>query len=118
MGTAVKVPFLDLNSLHAEIEEDLVAVFRRALKTSGFVGGPEVEQFEKEFAQFCGVGHCVGVNSGTDALRFVLIATGVGHGDAVVTVPNTFIATAEAISQAGAVPRFVDIDPKIGRAHV
>jgi|SRR5690348_11520565 len=111
MGTAVKVPFLDLNSLHAEIEEDLVAVFRRALKTSGFVGGPEVEQFEKEFAHFCGVGHCVGVNSGTDALRFVLIATGVGHGDAVVTVPNTFIATAEAISQAGAVPRFVDIDP-------
>lgn len=112
MGTAIKIPFLDLNGLHAEIEEDLIAVFRRALKTSGFVGGSEVEQFEKEFAQFCGVGHCIGVNSGTDALRFALIAAEVGHGDAVVTVPNTFIATSEAISQAGAVPRFVDVDPK------
>jgi dTDP-4-amino-4,6-dideoxygalactose transaminase len=112
MGTANKVPFLDLNSLHAEIEEELVAVFRRALKTSGFVGGPEVEQFESEFAQFCGVDHSVGVNSGTDALRFALIAAGVGHGDAVVTAPNTFIATAEAISQAGALPRFVDVDSK------
>ncbi|HEX5412888.1 MAG TPA: DegT/DnrJ/EryC1/StrS family aminotransferase [Terriglobia bacterium] len=112
MGTANKVPFLDLNSLHAEVEEELVAVFRRALKTSGFVGGPEVEQFESEFAQFCGVDHSVGVNSGTDALRFALIAAGVGHGDAVVTVPNTFIATAEAISQSGALPRFVDVDSK------
>lgn len=112
MGTANKVPFLDLNGLHAELEEELVAVFRRALRASAFVGGPEVEQFENEFAQFCGAGHCVGVNSGTDALRFALIAKGVGHGDAVVTVPNTFIATAEAISQAGAVPRFVDVDPQ------
>jgi len=112
MGTTYKVPFLDLTGLHAEIEEDLVAVFRRALKTAGFVGGPEVEQFEKEFAEFCDVDHCVGVNSGTDALRFALIAAGVGCGDAVVTVPSTFIATTEAISQAGAVPRFVDVDPR------
>jgi dTDP-4-amino-4,6-dideoxygalactose transaminase len=112
MGTAYKVPFLDLTGLHAEIEEELVAVFRRALRTSGFVGGPEVEQFENEFAQFCDVSHCVGVNSGTDALRFALIAAGIGHGDAVVTVPNTFIATAEAISQAGAVPRFVDVNTR------
>lgn len=112
MGTVNKVPFLDLNGLHAEVEEDLVAVFRKALKTSGFVGGPEVEKFESEFAQFCDAAYCVGVNSGTDALRFALIAAGVGQGDAVVTVPNTFIATTEAISQAGAVPRFVDVDPK------
>lgn len=112
MGTAYKVPFLDLNRLHAKIEEDLVGVFRRALRTSGFVGGPEVEQFEKEFAQFCDVDHSVGVSSGTDALRFALIAAGVGSGDAVVTVPNSFIATTEAISQAGAVPRFVDVDPQ------
>lgn len=112
MGTACKVPFLDLNSLHAEIEEELVAVFRRALRASAFVGGPEVEQFENEFAQFCDVSHCVGVNSGTDALRFALIAAGIGPGDAVITVPNTFVATTEAISQAGAVPRFVDIHPK------
>ncbi len=112
MGTPYKVPFLDLTGLHAEIEEELVAVFRQALKTAGFVGGPEVEQFEKEFAQYCDVDHCVGVNSGTDALRFALIAAGVGPGDAVVTVPNTFVATTEAISQAGAVPRFVDVDPR------
>jgi dTDP-4-amino-4,6-dideoxygalactose transaminase len=112
MGTTYKVPFLDLISLHAEIEEELVAVFRRALKTAGFVGGSEVSQFEKEFAEFCDVEHCVGVNSGTDALRFALIAAGVGPGDAVVTVPNTFVATTEAISQAGAEPRFVDVDPE------
>lgn len=112
MGTAYKVPFLDLNSLHADIEEDLVGVFRQALKTSGFVGGPEVDQFENEFARFCDVDYCVGVNSGTDALRFALMAAGVGQDDAVVTVPNTFIATTEAISQAGAVPRFIDVDPK------
>jgi dTDP-4-amino-4,6-dideoxygalactose transaminase len=112
MGTAYKVPFLDLNGLHAEVEEELVAVFRHALRTSGFVGGPEVEQFEKEFAEFCDVDHSVGVNSGTDALRFALMAAGVGSGDAVITVPNTFIATTEAISQAGAVPRFVDVDPR------
>jgi dTDP-4-amino-4,6-dideoxygalactose transaminase len=111
MSNNNKVPFLDLVGLHAEVEEDLVAVFRRALKTAGFVGGPEVEQFENEFAEFCDAAYCVGVNSGTDALRFALMAAGVGHGDAVVTVPNTFIATTEAISQAGAVPRFVDVDP-------
>jgi dTDP-4-amino-4,6-dideoxygalactose transaminase len=112
MGTVYKVPFLDLTGLHAEIEEELVAVFRRAVRTAGFVGGPEVEQFEKEFAEFCDVDHCVGAGSGTDALRFALIAAGVGSGDAVVTVPSTFIATTEAISQAGAVPRFVDVDPR------
>lgn len=112
MGTPYKVPFLDLTGLHAEIEEELVAVFRRAVRTAGFVGGPEVEQFEKEFAQYCDVDHSVGASSGTDALRFALIAAGVGPGDAVVTVPNTFVATTEAISQAGAVPRFVDVDPR------
>lgn len=112
MNTNNKVPFLDLAGLHAEIEEELVSVFRGALKTSGFVGGPEVERFEKEFAQFCDTDYCIGVNSGTDALRFALIAAGIGPGDAVVTVPNTFIATTEAISQAGALPRFVDINPR------
>jgi dTDP-4-amino-4,6-dideoxygalactose transaminase len=112
MSTNNKVPFLDLVGLHAEVEEELVAVFRQALKTAGFVGGSEVEQFENEFAQFCDTDYCVGVNSGTDALRLILIAAGVGRGDAVVTVPNTFIATTEAISQAGALPRFVDIDPR------
>src|SRR5712691_3587136 len=92
------------------MEEELVSVFRRALKTAGFVGGPIVEQFEKEFAQFCETEYCVGVGNGTDALRFAVIAAGVQPGDTVVTVPNTFIATTATISQDGARFDFVDID--------
>src|SRR5207247_10014521 len=82
------------------------------LKTAGFVGGPMVEDFERDFGEFCGAQYCVGVGSGTDALRFALIAAGVQSGDTVVTVPNTFIATTEAISQAGARPDFVDTDER------
>ena len=106
------VPFIDLVTPHLELEEELVSVFRSALKTAGFVGGRMVEDFERDFAQFCGTQQCVGVGSGTDALRFALIAAGVQPGDTVVTVPNTFIATTEAISQAGARPDFVDIDER------
>lgn len=112
MSENPNVPFLDLLTPHQDLEEELVAVFRTALKTAGFVGGPEVEGFEREFANFCGVQHAVGVASGTDALRFALIAAGVKPGDTVVTVPNTFIATTEAIGQAGARPDFVDIDTR------
>ena len=97
---------------HLELEEELVSVFRSALKTARFVGGPMVEQFEREFAHFCEAEYCVGVGNGTDALRFALIAAGVQPGDTVVTVPNTFIATTEAISQAGARPDFVDIEER------
>ncbi len=97
---------------HLELEEELVSVFRRALKSAGFVGGPMVEQFEKEFAQFCQAKYCVGVGNGTDALRFALIAAGVQPGDTVITVPNTFIATTEAISQTGARPDFVDVEER------
>src|SRR5258708_5730655 len=99
-----KIPFLDLVTPHRELEEELVSVFRTVLKTAGFVGGPIVEDFEREFAEFCDTQYCVGVSSGTDALRFALMAAGVALGDIVVTVPNTFIATGEAISQAGAHP--------------
>src|SRR5438132_2511785 len=106
------VPFIDLVTPHLELEEELVSVFRSALKTAGFVGGRMVEDFERDFAQFCGTQQCVGVGSGTDALRFALIAAGVQPGDTVVTVPNTFIATTEAISQAGARPDFVDVDER------
>jgi dTDP-4-amino-4,6-dideoxygalactose transaminase len=81
------------------------------MATGAFIGGPEVSAFESEFAAFCGGGHCVGLNSGTDALRFALMAAGVRPGDEVITVPHTFIATTEAISQAGATAGFVDIDP-------
>lgn len=104
------IPFLDLVTPHVELEEELTAVFRRALFTAGFVGGPMVEDFEKAFAAFCDTTHSVAVNSGTDALRFAFMACGIEPGDVVVTVPNTFIATTEAISQAGAIPEFVDID--------
>jgi len=107
-----KIPFLDLVTSHRELEEELVSVFRSALKTAGFVGGPMVEEFEREFAEFCQAGHCLGVGNGTDALRFALIAAGVRPGDTVVTVPNTFIATTEAISQAGARPDFVDVEER------
>jgi dTDP-4-amino-4,6-dideoxygalactose transaminase len=105
-----KIPFLDLVSPHAELRDELRKVFEQALDTAGFIGGPAVEGFEQEFAAYCDAAYCVGVGSGTDALRFALIAAGVGADDAVITVPNTFIATTEAISQAGARPVFVDID--------
>ena len=98
--------------LTSEMEEELVAVFRTALQTAAFIGGKAVKDFENAFAEFCEVDHCVGVGSGTDALRFALMAAGVRSGDSVLTVPNTFIATAEAISQAGAQPEFVDIDER------
>lgn len=106
------IPFLDLVTPHVELEQELTQVFQQAIRTAGFIGGPAVENFEKAFADFCDTKQSVAVNSGTDALRFALAAAGVQHGDVVVTVPHTFIATTEAISQAGALPEFVDIDEK------
>ena len=103
------VPFLDLVTPHLELEEELVSVFRSALKTAGFIGGKVVEGFECDFAAFCGTKHCIGVSSGTDALRLALVAAGIAPKDIVLTVPNTFIATTEAISQAGAIFDFVDV---------
>ena len=111
-SVANSIPFLDLISPHVELEQELTEVFHQALRTAGFIGGPMVEEFEKAFASFCETSHSVAVSSGTDALRFALMATGVKPGDVVVTVPHTFIATTEAISQAGALPEFVDIDER------
>ena len=108
----MKIPFLDLITLHRELEEELVSVFQDCLRSASFVGGPQVQAFEEEFAQFCETKYCVAVNSGTDALRFSLLAAGIGPGDEVITVPNSFIATTEAISQTGASIAFVDIDEK------
>jgi dTDP-4-amino-4,6-dideoxygalactose transaminase len=110
MAHATKIPFLDLVTPHQELESELLAVVKKAFSTAGFIGGPMVEEFEKEFAAFCDARYCVGVNSGTDALRFALMAEGVEPGEIIVTVPHTFIATTEAISQAGAQIAFVDID--------
>jgi len=109
MASPTKVPFLDLVAPHQELEAELLAVVKKALSTAGFIGGPMVEEFEKEFSAFCDAKYCVGVNSGTDALRFAFMAAGVKPGEIIVTVPHTFIATTEAISQAGAQIAFVDI---------
>ena len=106
------IPFLDLIAPHLELKDELTEVFTKALSTAGFIGGPMVEQFERDFAAFCNAEHCVGVSNGTDALRFAFIAAGIEPVDTVITVPNTFIATTEAISQAGALPNFVDIDER------
>src|SRR5580704_7944272 len=106
------IPFLDLVNLHKELEPELLPVFQQVMRTAGFVGGPMVEEFEREFAKFCDAKHCVGLASGTDAVRFALMAAGVQSGDIVVTVAHTFIATTEAITQAGARADFVDIDER------
>ena len=108
----MNIPFLDLKTPHLKLEEELVAVFRDCLKNASFIGGKYVTAFEEEFAKLCEAKCCIGVNSGTDALRFALMAAGVGPGNEVITVPNTFIATTEAISQTGASIAFVDIDER------
>src|SRR2546425_2323024 len=107
----MSVPFLDLRSMHEEARAEIEAGWRRLVERSAFVGGSVVAEFERGFAAYCGVSHAVGVGSGTDALRIALQAVGVRPGDLVVTVPHTFIATVEAITQAGASPVFMDIEP-------
>ncbi len=107
----MKIPFVDLKSLHVGIREELSEVFERVMDNSSFVLGPEVQRFEEEFAAYVGTKYCVALNTGTAALHLALAALGIGPGDEVITVPHTFIATAEAISAVGARPVFVDIDP-------
>jgi dTDP-4-amino-4,6-dideoxygalactose transaminase len=104
------LPFLDLVTPHVELESELMEVVRTALSSAAFIGGRPLHDFEEHFASYTGAKECVGVASGTDALLFALIAGGVKPGDTVLTVANTFIATAEAISQAGAFPEFIDVD--------
>jgi len=108
----MNIPFLDLKTQFREIEHEVLPMVKEAMENAAFIGGPQVSGFETEFAAFCESKYCAGVNSGTDAIRFALMAAGVGPGDEVITVPHTFIATTEAISQVGARPVFVDIDPK------
>jgi dTDP-4-amino-4,6-dideoxygalactose transaminase len=106
------VPYSDLKAQYAGLREEVLAALDRVGRRAAFVLGEEVEAFEQEFAAYCGVRHCVAVNSGTSALHLALLAAGVKPGDEVITTPNTFIATAEAISYTGAKPVFVDIDPR------
>jgi dTDP-4-amino-4,6-dideoxygalactose transaminase len=106
----MKVPFLDLKAQYESIKEEINPAIQEVLDSTAFAGGPFVKRFEEEWAAFCNCNHAVGVGSGTDALWFALLALGIGPGDEVVTVPNTFIATAEAISFCGATPIFVDVE--------
>lgn len=106
----MKVPFLDLQAHHQPLREQLDAAIAAVVDRAAFAGGPFVARFEEEFAAFCGAPHCIGVGNGTDALWLSLLALGVGPGDEVITVPSTFMATAEAVSYCGARPVFVDID--------
>ncbi|HVV02313.1 MAG TPA: DegT/DnrJ/EryC1/StrS family aminotransferase [Verrucomicrobiae bacterium] len=108
----MQVPFLDLRSQHEPLMGEFLDAFRQVAETSAFAGGPYVARFEEEFAAFCGARHALGVGSGTDSIWLSLLALGVGPGDEVITVPNSFMATAEAISLCGARPVFVDIDPE------
>ncbi len=107
----MKVPFVDLSVQHCELEPELKAAFARVLERGSFILGPEVERFETAFAEYLDVAQAIALHSGTAALQLALQALGVGPGDEVITVANTFIATAEAISAVGARPVFVDIDP-------
>lgn len=108
----MEVPFLDLKSQNAKLKTEILGMWEEILDSASFVGGEHVVAFEKEFASACSVKHSITVSSGTDALRFILIALGLKEGDEVITVPNTFIATTEAITQAGGKIVFVDIDHK------
>jgi len=106
----MKVPFIDLKAQYETIKDEINEAIQQVLDSCAFAGGPFVEKFEKEFADFCQCKYAIGVGSGTEALWLSLLALGIGPGDEVITVPNTFIATAEAISFCGATPAFVDID--------
>ena len=105
------IPMADLKAQYHSIRDEIDAAMRRVIENSQFILSPEVEDFEKEMAAYCGTAYAVGVASGTGALQLALLACGIGPGDEVITTPFTFIATAEAITQCGAVPVFVDIDP-------
>ncbi|MDQ3685421.1 MAG: DegT/DnrJ/EryC1/StrS family aminotransferase [Acidobacteriota bacterium] len=107
----MNVPFVDLQAQYKQIKHDVDAAIARVIESAAFVLGPEVEAFEATFAEYVGAQFCVGVNSGTAAIQLALTACGVGHGDEVIVPANTFFATAEAVSTAGATPVFVDADP-------
>jgi dTDP-4-amino-4,6-dideoxygalactose transaminase len=107
----MQIPLVDLKAGHAEIAAEVEAGFRRVLDNTAFIGGEEVAAFEREYAGFTGVPHCVGLANGTDAVELALRAVGVGPGDEVILPANTFVATAEAVYRAGATVVLADIDP-------
>jgi dTDP-4-amino-4,6-dideoxygalactose transaminase len=108
----MQVPFLDLKSHHAPMLTEINGAIRDVIESNAFAGGPFVERFEEDFAAYCNSSYAIGLGSGTEALWLTLMALGVGPGDEVITVPNTFMATAEAITYCGARPVFVDVDER------
>src|SRR5213592_2919615 len=110
-GTTLAIPFVDLKAQYESIRPEIDAAIAAVISDTAFVSGPFVKAFEDAFAQYCEVGHCVGVANGTDALFIALRALGVGPGDEVITVANSFVATSEAIRMTGAQVVFVDIEP-------
>jgi dTDP-4-amino-4,6-dideoxygalactose transaminase len=109
----MRIPFIDLRSMHAEVRDDLDEAWRQVSLSGQFIGGEAVENFESEWADYCGTKYCVGVGSGTAALELTLAALRVGRGDEVIVPANTFIATAAAVAAVGARTVFVDVDPSI-----
>lgn len=105
------IPLVDLTAQYESIRQEIDRAIAGVIRDTAFISGPYVASFEKEFASYCGVPHSIGVSNGTDALRLALLGCGVRPGDEVLTVPNTFIATAEAVGMIGASVRFVDVDP-------
>ena len=111
--SATVVPFVGLREQYESLKPRIDAAIASVVERSAFIGGAELDEFERWFASFCGVSHALGVSSGTRALELVLRGLGIGAGDEVVTSANTFIATAAAISAAGARPVFADVDEGI-----
>ena len=110
-ASTARISFLDVAAAYAELQDELDAAARRVTTSGEFILGPEVTAFEEEFAAYCDAGHAIGVGSGLDALRLILVAYGVGHGDEVLVPSNTFIATWLAVTHAGATPVPVEPDP-------
>jgi len=107
--TLLNVPFVDLRAQYVTLREEVNTAVSTILETSQFIGGAVVEKFEQEFADFIGARYCVGVANGTDAITLAARALGLGPGDEVLVPANTFFATAEAVSNCGACPVFVDV---------
>jgi dTDP-4-amino-4,6-dideoxygalactose transaminase len=112
LDTTMNIPLVNLKAQYQSIKTEIDAAIAAVIDQTAFVGGPFVKEFEEAFARYCGVTHCVGVANGTDAIFLALQALGIGAGDEVITVANSFVATSEAIKMAGAQVVFVDSNPK------
>uniref|UniRef100_A0A7C4VV60 DegT/DnrJ/EryC1/StrS family aminotransferase n=1 Tax=Fervidobacterium pennivorans TaxID=93466 RepID=A0A7C4VV60_FERPE len=106
----MKVPFLDFSKMNEEIRDEIKEAFDRVFESKWYILGKEVEEFERQFASYCGVKHCIGVGNGLEALMLILKGYGIGPGDEVIVPSNTYIATALAVSYVGAKPVFVEPD--------